>query len=124
MSQQPSTLPELYKQLPARQKQTIHVQGPARLVIKNRLDYERRASELIQDYRIRYWLDADKPQDLHFATSVETSRIITVNTLLEIVGREEQAYIEIPHGHHQLALESDRPFVCASVSANRRRLFV
>ncbi|MDD1625864.1 MAG: hypothetical protein LUQ26_00065, partial [Methylococcaceae bacterium] len=44
-----------------------------------------------------------------FSTSVETSRIITVNTAIEVVGREEQAYLEIPAGLHRLVLQADRP---------------
>ncbi|PPD41210.1 MAG: hypothetical protein CTY16_16285 [Methylobacter sp.] len=108
LAQQPSALPELYNQLPARQPQSFHVNGPARLALKNRLHYGRHASELVQEYRIRYWLDAAPPQDLNFSTSAETSRIITVNAAIEVVGREEQAYLEIPAGRHRLVLETDR----------------
>jgi hypothetical protein len=109
LAQEPFVLPELYNLLPAQQKQGFEVTGPARLALKNRLHYERHASELIQDYRIRYWLDDGKAQELNFSTSVETSRIITVNTAIKVVGREEQDYLEIPAGHHRLVLQADRP---------------
>jgi hypothetical protein len=109
LAQEPFALPELYNQLSASQNQRLDVTGPARLALKNRLHYERNASELIQDYRIRYWLDDDKAQELSFSTSVETSRIVTVNTAIEVVGREEQAYLEIPAGQHTLVLQADRP---------------
>lgn len=108
LGQEPFSLPELYNQLSAQQKQSVAVTGPARLALKNRLHYEQHANALIQDYRIRYWLDDNNVQELNFATSVETSRIITVNTAIEVVGREEQAYLEIPAGEHTLVLEADR----------------
>lgn len=109
LAQEPFALPELYNQLSAGQKQSFDVTGPVRLALKNRLNYERHASELIQDYRIHYRLDQDKDQELNFSTSVETSRIVTVNTAIEVVGREEQAYLEIPEGRHKLVLQADRP---------------
>lgn len=109
LTDKPFALPELYNQLPAQQKQHFDVTGPARLALKNRLRYEQQASELIQDYRIRYWLDDEKVQALNFSTSVETSGIATVNTAIKVVGREEQAYLEIPAGRHKLVLEADRP---------------
>lgn len=109
LAQQPFVFPELYNQLTAQQKQSFEVTGPVRLALKNRLHYEQHASELIQDYRIRYWLDDTKAQELDFSTSVETSRIITVNTAIEVVGREQQAYLEIPEGQHRLVLQADRP---------------
>ncbi|MFI3188682.1 hypothetical protein BCS42_05255 [Crenothrix sp. D3] len=109
LAQEPFALPELYNQLETRQKQRFAVTGPARLALKNRLHYERATSELIQDYHIRYWLDNHNAQELSFSTSVETSRVVTVNTAIEVVGREEQDYIEIPEGQHTLDLESDRP---------------
>jgi len=109
LAQEPFALPELYNQLSAGQEQSFDVTGPVRLALKNRLDYEQHASELIQDYRIRYRLDQDKDQELNFSTSVETGRIVTVNTAIEVVGREEQAYLEIPNGRHKLVLQADRP---------------
>lgn len=109
LAQEPFALPELYTQLPARYKQTYQVTGPERLMLKNRLAYERQASTLIQDYRIRYWLDDGKGQELGLSTSAETSRIVTVNTQVQVVGREEQVYLEIPAGRHRLVLEADRP---------------
>lgn len=109
LAQRAFALPELYTRLSAGQKQSFEVTGPARLAIKNRLDYEQHASELIQDYRIQYWLDQDNVQELDFSTSVETSRVVTVNTRLEVVGREQQAYLEIPEGRHKLVMQADRP---------------
>jgi hypothetical protein len=110
LGQEPFTLPELYKQLPAKKKQHFDLAGPARIAIKNRLHYEQYAGELIQDYLIRYWLDDDKKaQELGFSTSVETGRVITVDGSIEVVGREEQAYLEIPAGRHRLVLQADRP---------------
>lgn len=109
LAQQPFALPELYNQLPAGQEQSFDVTGPVRLALKNRLDYELHAGELIQDYRIRYRLDQDTDQELNFSTSVETSRIVTVNTAIKVVGREQQAYLEIPEGQHRLTLQADRP---------------
>lgn len=108
LAQEPFTLPELYNQLPAWQKQSFEVTGPTRLMLKNRLQYEQRSSQLIQDYRIRYWLDDTKAQTLAFSTSVETSRIITVNAAISVTGREERGYLEIPAGRHKLVLQADR----------------
>ncbi|MEQ1738799.1 MAG: hypothetical protein ABL884_02745 [Methyloglobulus sp.] len=109
LGQEPFTLPDLYKQLPAQQKKSLELVGPARVTIKNRLHYEQYAGDLAQDYRIHYWLDDDKAQELDFSTSVETGRVITVNGSIEVVGREEQAYLEIPAGRHRLVLQADRP---------------
>lgn len=108
LAQQAFALPELYNQLNAGEKQRFEVSGPARIALKNRLYYVQSASALVQDYRIAYSLDNGNAQELNFSTSVETSRVVTVNSDIVVVGREEQAYLEIPAGEHQLILQSDR----------------
>ena len=108
LGQEPFALPEPYNQLAAGQKQRVDIVGPVRLQLKNRLDYEQYASELIQDYRLHYWLDNEPVQELNFSTSVETSRVITVNNEIKVTGREQHAYLEIPQGPHTLVLQADR----------------
>lgn len=120
LGQQPFVLPELYNQLSAQEKQELQVTGPVRLALKNRLHYEQHAGELIQDYRLRYWLDDHEAEQLDFSTSVETGRIVTVNTAIQIVGREEQAYLEIPQGQHKLVLQPDRPLYLQILAQTER----
>jgi hypothetical protein len=124
LTQELFTLPELYWRLKANQGQRFEVEGPCRLAIKHRLSYEAQSSELIQDYRLHYQLDQSPKQSLDFSTSVETSRLVAeivslknpVNSTLnataglllatapapvvEVVSREQEAYIEIPAGRH------------------------
>ncbi len=132
LTQEPFTLPELYWRLKANQIQRFEVTGPSRLAVKHRLSYEAQSSELIQDYRLHYQLDQSPKQSLDLSTSVETSRLVAeivslknpVNSTLnattglllatapapvvEVVSREQEAYIEIPAGRHWVELQSDR----------------
>ena len=108
LSDNPLQIPEVYWQMQAHQKEVVEIEGPARIVLKNRLRYETQATELIQDYRVRYRLNDRPPVWLDFATGIESGRIISVNTMKETLGREQRAYIEIPTGHHRLQLMSDR----------------
>ncbi|NOT10434.1 MAG: hypothetical protein HOP23_01125 [Methylococcaceae bacterium] len=132
LTQEPFTLPELYWRLEANHKNSFVVRGPSRIAIKNRLSFEPLSSELIQDYRLQYRVDQSDKQWLDFSTSVETSRLVAeiisnknpVNNILnasvglllstvpapvvEVVGREQQAYIEVPAGYHQIELQPDR----------------
>jgi hypothetical protein len=107
LAQKPFVLPELYQLLLAQQPESLELTGPMRLLLKNRLRYEKHASEMKQDYRIRYWLD-DKTQTLDFSTKADTGQVITVNGTIEVAGREEKAFLEIPSGRHKLVLQADR----------------
>lgn len=132
LTQEPFTLPELYWRLKANQIQRFEIEGPSRLAVKHRLSYEAQSSELIQDYRLHYQLDQNQSQTQDLSTSVETSRLVaeivslknpvnsTLNSttglllatapapVVEVVSREQEAYIEIPEGHHWVELQSDR----------------
>ncbi len=92
----------------AYKQQTILLNGPVRLKLKHRLCLEPLASKLTQDYRVSYQVDDHQTQWLDFTTSVETNQQIGVNMELLTLGREQQAYLEIPDGLHRLHLVVDR----------------
>ncbi|MBK8816249.1 MAG: hypothetical protein IPN42_12475 [Methylococcaceae bacterium] len=110
LGQTPFGLPEIYHNLLGLQPQHFEVRGPARIALKSRLNYERTASEMLQHYRLKYWFDDDKNKQTQLiSTEVEKRRVITVNESVEVVGREEQIFFEVPPGRHRLYLQADRP---------------
>ena len=108
LNKNPLQIPALHSQLQAYQKKFVDLEGPTRIAIKNRLSYEAQASELIQDYRIRYRLNDKSPVWLDFSTAVESQYRMRINTVMKTLGRQQQAFIEVPSGHHRLELMSDR----------------
>lgn len=101
-------LPELFCKLDANQTQSISIEGPARVKVKTRLQYEPSAQELIQNYHIRYQLNDKKFKWLHFSTHVETGSEMYVNFTRSVLGKEQSGFIEIPKGKHRLSVASDR----------------
>lgn len=120
LSRESLHLPEPYWQLPAHQPQRISVQGPARLLLRNRLLYEAEASALLQDYRVQYRIDQQPTQWLDFATGVETAHLISVNADSKVTGREQQGFVEIPAGRHQLELQPDRTLYAQMLMQSER----
>jgi len=101
-------LPEPYWRLPAQATQTLTIQGPARLLVRNRLHYETDAAALNQDYRLKYRIDQQDPKNLDFSTSVESVHLVSINLSSQVVGREQMAFLEIPAGRHELEIQADR----------------
>lgn len=111
LGQRPLTPPELYNHLSARSAHRFDVRGPARILLKSRLEYEKEAADVLQNFRFQYWFDGDeaRKQTRTISTEAEKRRVITVNGSVIVAGREEQSFIEVPSGSHRLYLQSDRP---------------
>lgn len=108
MDKKPLQIPEMYWRMLPQEQQTVALEGPARILLKNRLHYESSTTDLFQNYRIQYRLDDNTPAWLEFATGAESRNPIFINSQQVTTGREQQAYIEIPVGQHRLHLTSDR----------------
>lgn len=108
LAKTPLQIPQLYWQLNAFKQESISVEGPARIMLKNRLKYEQDATQFRQDYRIRYQLGNSPSSWLNFSTEAESRLNIFVNNKNKTLAQEQQAFIEIPAGHHLLQLMSDR----------------
>lgn len=90
------------------QPYSFKVTGPTRVSLRNRLAYETDATELSQQYRIEYKLNNVKVDMWQFMTAVETKKQMKIKGVSAVLGREEEAYIEIPDGQHTVEIKSDR----------------
>ncbi|MDQ7089462.1 MAG: hypothetical protein Q9M50_02290 [Methylococcales bacterium] len=102
-------IPELYWRLPKNKTQKITLTGDAkRIVLRHRLQFEKQAHDLIQDYRIHYRLDKNEKHAVNLATSVDSSYELEINFKTAVLSRTEETYIEIPTGEHTLEFSADR----------------
>ncbi len=108
LTKKPLQMPELFWHLQAYHREVVEVEGPARIKLRNRLRFDTQDKQLNQDYRISYNLDDNAPAWLNFSSSPGSSHNILANAEMEILGREQHAYIEIPAGSHRLHLVSDK----------------
>ncbi|HFD13602.1 MAG TPA: hypothetical protein ENJ32_14210, partial [Crenotrichaceae bacterium] len=100
--------PQPYWTMLPYQPHYLSLQGPARIQLKHRFQYEQHATALFQDYRISYRLDDQPPRVLDFRTGAESSSQTRVNMQTQTLGRVLQTYLEIPPGQHRLELVADR----------------
>lgn len=87
----------------------ITVTGPARLALRNRLQFPANESALAQMWRIEVQLDDNPWTTLEFDTAAENAQPLLLDGREVLLSREKEAYLEIPDGDHQLRLRTDAP---------------
>jgi hypothetical protein len=86
----------------------IEIKGPGRLLFEIRLLYRPGDSKVNQDYRLLVALDDEDERSVEFITEAETAYAVSANGTVEVVGRVQRGYLDLPGGRHSLRLGADR----------------
>ncbi len=95
-----------YWQMEANESAVVNVVGPMRIGVQTRLALPEMSSDLRHDYRINVYLDSALWQVLEFMTALETTKKISVDGHVRVVGDRELAYLIIPEGRHRIELHA------------------
>lgn len=98
----------LFQKILPNQPLRLKISGELRLQLLHRLQLEAQTSQSLQHYQLQIRLDDKAVQQFKVTTRAETYYSVIVDKQAELVGREEQNFVDIPQGEHQLEISTDR----------------